>query len=89
KKALAIKPEMVPAWTNLASVLVELEEYDDAVEAAQKAVSLAPTFGLAHNNLAVALYYKGMVKEAKEHAEKAKELGYPVHPDFLEKLNGS
>ena len=78
---------MVPAWTNLASVLVELEKYDDALEAAEKAVSLAPTFGLAHNNLAVALYFKGHTDRAKTHAQKARELGYPVHPDFMEKLN--
>lgn len=87
RQALSVKPEMVPAWTNLVTVLVELGSIDDAVAAGRKAVSLAPTFPLAHNNLAVALFHKGDFDEARQHLEEAKRLGYPVHPEFEERLS--
>ena len=47
---------------------------------------MLPTFGLGHNNLAVAYYQNGEHDKAIEHADKAKELGFEVHPDFLKEL---
>ena len=37
---------------------------------------------MAHNNLAVALFYQGKKEAAREALRRAKELGYPVNPDF-------
>jgi hypothetical protein len=34
----------------------------------------------------VAYYHKGDHAKAIEHADKAKELGFKVHPDFLKDL---
>ena len=56
------------------------------IETNLKLLNLAPTFGLGHNNLAVAYYHKGEHDKAIEHADKAKELGFEVHPDFLKEL---
>jgi len=84
--AIEKKSDMVPALTNLVTVLIALNRIDEAIDVGKKAVSLAPTFGLAHNNLAVALYHKGDKAGALQHAMKAKAAGHPVQDDFLAKL---
>jgi Flp pilus assembly protein TadD len=84
--AVETKPDMVPALTNLTTVLIALDRIDEAVETGRKAVSLAPTFGLARNNLAVALYNKGDKAGALEQAMKARAAGHAVSDDFLAKL---
>jgi hypothetical protein len=35
----------------------------------------------------VALFFSGDFKLAKQHMEKAKELGYSVDPNFVSRLN--
>ena len=41
---------------------------------------------MAHNNLAVALYFSGEYAEAQRHLERASELGYSVDPRFADAL---
>ena len=41
---------------------------------------------LAHNNLAVALYFSQQFSEAKKHMDRARELGYSVDPNFISSL---
>jgi Tfp pilus assembly protein PilF len=87
EKAIQIDPRLLTAWLNLTSACTMLEQDDKAVESAQQAVTLEPDSGMAHNNLAVALYFKGEYNEAKQHLERAKELGYSVDPRFVQGLN--
>jgi Flp pilus assembly protein TadD len=47
---------------------------------------LDPDSALGHNNLAVALYFKGKFADAKIHLDKARELGYSVDPNFVTSL---
>jgi Flp pilus assembly protein TadD len=58
-------------------------EDDRAVAAARKGLELDPDSALGHNNLAVALYFKGNFAEARNHLDKARELGYSVDPNFV------
>jgi Flp pilus assembly protein TadD len=58
-----------------------------ALKAAQKGVELDPDSPLAQNNLAVALFFSGEFKSAREHMEKARELGYSVDPNFVNRLH--
>jgi tetratricopeptide (TPR) repeat protein len=86
-KALEIKPEMITALANLVTVNVELDDLDSAIAAGEKAVSLAPKFGVAHNNLAVAYHYHGDYDLALGHLEKARKIGYAVSPQFEEMVS--
>jgi tetratricopeptide (TPR) repeat protein len=83
-KALEIKPEMITVLANLVTVNVELDELDSAIAVGEKAVGLAPKFGVAHNNLAVAYYYHGDYDLSLDYLEKAKKIGYEVSPQFEE-----
>ncbi|HKJ66069.1 MAG TPA: hypothetical protein VJ969_11745, partial [Desulfopila sp.] len=68
------------------SVLTMKGEDERALKAARKGVELEPESPLAHNNLAVALYFGEDFKKAMEHMEKASELGYSVDPQFKRSL---
>ena len=59
-----------------------------ALEAARKGLALDEESPLAHNNLAVALYFSEQFSEAKKHMDKARELGYSVDPNFVASLEG-
>jgi Flp pilus assembly protein TadD len=54
-----------------------------ALEAARRGLELDSESALAHNNLAVALYFSERFSEAKKHLDTARELGYSVDPDFI------
>ena len=79
-------PKMHMAWINLASAQVMAGNFDLAVKAAKEAVKLEPDFPMAHNNLAVALYYNKDFQAAKKSLTKAKELGYAVDPRLVEAI---
>ena len=57
-----------------------------ALEAARKGLALDDESPLAHNNLAVALYFSEQFAEAKKHMDRARELGYSVDPNFVVSL---
>jgi tetratricopeptide (TPR) repeat protein len=78
--------ELVTAWINLTSALIMAEENEQALDAARKAIALDENFAMAQNNLAVALYFTRNYAGAKQHADKARELGYNVDPRFVEAL---
>ncbi|MCG2813339.1 MAG: tetratricopeptide repeat protein, partial [Thermodesulfovibrionales bacterium] len=59
---------------------------DKSIEMNKKMLELAPDFSLGYNNLANAYYMKGQFNEAIQYCEKASELGFEVHPEFLKLL---
>ncbi|MDX9835317.1 MAG: tetratricopeptide repeat protein, partial [Desulfobulbus sp.] len=85
-RALQIDPNLLTAWINLTSAYTRAEEDEKAVDAARQAVILEPDSGMARNNLAVALFFKGDLAEAQRHMEKARELGYSVDARFVDTL---
>jgi Flp pilus assembly protein TadD len=60
--------------------------FDLALKAAKEAVKLEPDIPMAHNNLAVALYYNKDFKAAQKSLAKAKELGYAVDQRLVEAI---
>ena len=87
-EAIKHDAKMVTAWVNLTSVLTMAGENDKALKAAKCGVELDDTFGMAHNNLAVACYLNDDLEAAGRHARRARELGYQVDPRFLKELEG-
>jgi Flp pilus assembly protein TadD len=73
-------------WINLTSVLTMKGDDERALAAARRGVELDGDSPLAHNNLAVALYFSERFCEAHRHMEKARQLGYSVDPNFVASL---
>lgn len=87
EKAIQYDPKLATVWMNLTSVLTMKGEDERALKAARKGAELEPDSPLAHNNLAVALFFAGDYSISKNHMEKAKELGYSVDPKFVAALD--
>ena len=85
-KAAQIDPKLLTAWLNLSSAYNMIEETEKAVEAARQAITLEPDSAMGHNNLAVSLYFAGDFAGAKQHMDRARELGYSVDPRFADAL---
>ena len=86
EKAIELNPDIVQAWNNMANAYLQKGDVEKAIETNKRLLKVAPSFGLGHNNLAVAYYHKGEYAKASEHVERARELGFEVHPEFLKRL---
>jgi tetratricopeptide (TPR) repeat protein len=86
EKALELNPEIVQAMCNLANAYLQKGDIEKSLEANRKMLELAPDFSLGYNNLANAYYIKGLFDEAVRNCDRARELGFEVHPDFLKLL---
>ncbi len=86
EEAIELNPDIVQAWNNLANAYLQKEDVEKAIETGKKLVKLAPNFGLGHNNLAFAYYSNEEYDRAIEHIDKAVELEFEVHPEFLKRL---
>jgi Flp pilus assembly protein TadD len=62
---------------------------EEAIGEYRKALSVHPRLGEAHNNLAVVYYLKGDRAMALNHCKKAIQLGFEVHPKFLEDVEAA
>jgi tetratricopeptide (TPR) repeat protein len=67
QQAVELDSESAEAWNNLASVCAELELWEEAVCAAERALAIAPDYADVHYNLAHALHALGRRKEARRH----------------------
>ena len=85
KQAIKIDSNYAPAYNDLAIVYVMLGKYEEAVPLFERAVAIEPNAG-AYNNLALACFHQKQYKLAIEYCDRAKELGFPVHPEFLRDL---
>ncbi len=86
EKALELNPEIVQAMCNLANAYLQKGDIEKSIAANMKMLELAPDFSLGYNNLANAYYLKGEFKKAVKNCDKAVELGFEVHPEFLKLL---
>jgi serine/threonine-protein kinase len=73
---LAVKrnPRSPVGYLGISLALNCLERYDEAVEQAQKFVELAPNLGIGEHMLAESYIFKGDLKEAARHTERAESL---------------
>jgi tetratricopeptide (TPR) repeat protein len=85
-KAIMIRPDFSEAHHNLADIYMSTGKYNDAIELYKKTLEINPDLAAAHNNLAVIYYYTKQYNLFAYHLNRAIELGYKVHPEFLELL---
>jgi tetratricopeptide (TPR) repeat protein len=85
REALAIRPKLPGAHVNLAMLLVELGEIDEAMQHVSEALRLNPDMYEAHYNMGLFLEKKGRLDEAAEHYRRAIEL-FEGHVEAHNKL---
>lgn len=87
ERATAFNFRFLQAFTTLSSAYLMKGEVDKSIEAGLKAVKLEPDFPVAHNNLAIAYLQKGAFDLAKQHCDRAIELGYEVAPEIIKDIS--
>jgi len=83
KEATTIAPNNAPCWSNLSEGLRRLDQLDEAIDAAHKALLLDPDDVQAHNNMGNALKEQTKFDAAIESYRKALTL----KPDYVEAHN--
>ena len=78
QKALQIDPLFAAAHYNLGLAYYALKMHDKALEEYKKVVALNPSFAEAHYKLGLIYYEKKNYSLAKNHMEKARQLGYKI-----------
>lgn len=86
EKALDIDAKDAEAQFNLGIIFSHTGQTDRAKEAYHRALAVDPRFAEAHNNLALLYFRRGEFMNAIKHCDKAVELGFKVHPEFLKDL---
>jgi predicted O-linked N-acetylglucosamine transferase (SPINDLY family) len=64
RQAIALRPALPEAHSNLGAALTELGELEEAIAACRKAIALRPNYAEAHSNLGNALKDIGRLDEA-------------------------
>ena len=65
RRALELKPDLVPAHNSLGIALKRQGKLDEAVASYRQALELKPDYAEAYNNLANALWEQGKTPEAE------------------------
>jgi len=86
KKTVDIQPDFAGAYNNLGSAYRNIGKIEQALEAYKKAIEIKPDYAAAHNNISMAYFQARQYELAVYHCDKAKSLGYAVHPRFLRML---
>jgi len=86
-RAIEVNPDYAKPYFNLGNVYRKVGDLEKAIFFYKKAIEIDPQYAAAHNNLAVVYYAIGKHTLAVKHSDIALNLGYRVHPEFLEKLN--
>jgi tetratricopeptide (TPR) repeat protein len=74
--AIVSDPTFLDAMHGLARAYQDSEEFDKAIEVANRIVELDPDDVLAHTSLSILYQRKGMVPEAEAEGAKARVLGW-------------
>jgi len=82
------KPTEPPGevYFHMGNAQFRLERIDDAIDSWETCAQKSPKFSMVHNNLAVAYWKKGRLDDAKKELARAKEMGFPVNPQFVADL---
>lgn len=89
KRVLEIDPEDYKVSCDLGLTYVNVGDYDNALYYFNKALEINPTVendGQFHNDRGVAYFFLKDYDKCWEDVNKATQLGYPVHPQFLKEL---
>ena len=83
RQAVALKPDLAGAHSNLGTALCELGMLEEAESSYRRALALQPMQAEAHNNLGTVMFERGKLDEAVTSYRKALAL----KPDHAEALN--
>jgi tetratricopeptide (TPR) repeat protein len=86
KKAIAVNPALAVAHMNLGVAYAKKGMLHDALVEFKQALTIDPGYGEAHYNMALTFYKKGEYTQSIWHCDRAAELGFEIHPQFLEWL---
>ena len=86
KKAIEIDPGYAHAYNNLGNAYNDMGRTEEAIASYRKALEANPNYDAVYNNLAIIYYYQKQYDLAIKYCDKARELGFKVHPDFLKTL---
>jgi len=83
------KPTEPPGeiYFHMGNAQFRLNRIDEAITSWETCALKSPKFAMVHNNLAVAYWKKGRIGDAKKALTHAKELGFPVNPQFVADLD--
>jgi tetratricopeptide (TPR) repeat protein len=87
EQALALKPDLVEAWNNKATLLLEARRLGEALEASDRVVKLRPDLAEGHFNRGLVLEAQGRAADAERAFRRAAELA-PRDADIQTKLGG-
>ena len=74
RRAVEIDPDFGDAHQAIAHVCEKLERFDDALDAAKKAVACNPEDALSYTTLSICFQRKGMIPEAEAAMAQAAQL---------------
>ena len=74
EKALALEDRAAYFYNELGILLAKLKAYQQALVKYEKAIELAPQWGLPYANYAISLFHTGQEEAARKNADKAKSL---------------
>ena len=76
RSAIDLDPTFTDAMHGLSRAHQDLNQFDEAIEVANRIATLDPNDILAHTSLSILYQKKGMVPEAEGEANKARVLGW-------------
>ena len=85
-KAIEINPRYAKAYNNRGNAYYKKGQYEKTISDYSKAIEINPRFAEAYNNRAVAYFYKRNYEKTWDDVYKSQNLGYKVHPGFLNVL---
>lgn len=74
REALQVDPDYADAWEGLSMALADMEQWNDAIQAAHRVVELVPDDQLPYTNLSRIYQRAGDVPKAEEWAAKGRVL---------------
>ncbi len=86
ERAVGLWPGFAEAHYNLGMVYGKKKQPVESIAALKRAVELQPTYAKAHYRLAIAYYRDKQYALARQHCDKAVELGAVVDPELIERL---
>lgn len=86
KSAVEANPDDLIMRYKLANILLRLRRFDEAVYHYRKILDRKPDLGRVHNNLAVALFFKGDYAEAWKEVRLSEKYGVKPAASFLKGL---
>ena len=67
-------PDYIEGYLGLGHAYERLSQYDEAIEAVQKAIEINPNDPLAYTSLSICYQRKGMIQEAEDAMAKSQQL---------------